>query len=139
VAFFYISTDNKVVVRRSTDYIPKMIEIAGARYVFKDLDDANGRIAVDMSMEQFYDTAKDADYIIYNGSIDGSVKNMKDLLGKDPIMKQMKAVKTGNCWVTESAMYQRTDLVADMILDFHKMLTNTDEAVTRFTYLFKLP
>ena len=126
VAFFYISTDGKVVVRRSTDYIPKMIEIAGARYVFKDLDDENGRTAVDMSMEQFYASAIDADYIIYNGSIDSSVKSLEDLIGKDPVMKKMKAVKDGNCWVTKSAMYQRTDLVAEMILDFHKLFSEDD-------------
>ena len=126
VAFFYISTDGKVVVRRSTDYIPRMIDIAGARYVFKDLDDEGGRITVDMSVEQFYDTAKDADYIIYNGSIDSSVKTMDDLLEKDPILKKMSAVKAGNCWVTESAMYQRTDLVAEMILDFHKLFSEDD-------------
>jgi len=126
VAFFYISTDGKVVVRRSTDYIPKMIEIAGARYVFKDLDDESGRTAIDMSMEQFYASAIDADYIIYNGSIDSSVKSMEDLIGKDPVMKKMKAVKEGNCWVTKSAMYQRTDLVAEMILDFHKLFSEDD-------------
>ena len=38
-------------------------------------------------------------------------------------MEKMKAVKTGNCWVSGGSMYQRTDLVAEMILDFHKMLT----------------
>ena len=126
VAFFYISTDGKVVVRRSTDYIPKMIEIAGARYVFKDLDDESGRTAVDMSMEQFYASAIDADYIIYNGSIDSSVKSLDDLAAKDPVMKKMKAVKDKNCWVTKSAMYQRTDLVAEMILDFHKLFSEDD-------------
>ena len=126
VAFFYISTDGKVVVRRSTDYIPKMIEIAGARYVFKDLDDESGRTAVDMSMEQFYASAIDADYIIYNGSIDSSVKSLDDLIAKDPVMKKMKAVKDKNCWVTKSAMYQRTDLVAEMILDFHKLFSEDD-------------
>jgi iron complex transport system substrate-binding protein len=126
VAFFYISTDGKVVVRRSTDYIPKMIEIAGARYVFKDLDDESGRTAVDMSMEQFYDTAIDADYIIYNGSIDGSVKTMEDLINKDPVIKNLTAVQNNNCWVTKSAMYQRTDLVAEMILDFHKLFAEDD-------------
>lgn len=126
VAFFYVSTDGKVVVRRSTDYIPKMIDIAGARYVFKDLDDESGRTSVDMSMEQFYASAIDADYIIYNGSIDGSVKTMKNLLAKDPIMKKMSAVKNNNCWVTKSAMYQRTDLVAEMILDFHKLFSEED-------------
>ena len=126
VAFFYISTDGKVVVRRSTDYIPKMIEIAGARYVFKDLDDESGRTAVDMSMEQFYASAIDADYIIYNGSIDSSVKSLDDLVSKDPVMKKMTAVKNKNCWVTKSAMYQRTDLVAEMILDFHKLFSEDD-------------
>ena len=126
VAFFYISTDGKVVVRGSTDYIPKMIEIAGARYVFKDLDDESGRTAVDMSMEQFYASAIDADYIIYNGSIDSSVKSLDDLIAKDPVMKKMKAVKDKNCWVTKSAMYQRTDLVAEMILDFHKLFSEDD-------------
>ena len=37
VAFFYVSSDGTVVVRRSDDYIPKMIELSGGRYVFDDL------------------------------------------------------------------------------------------------------
>ena len=136
VAFFYITSDNKVVVRKSTDYVPKMIEIAGARYAFSDLDDDSDRTSVDMSVETFYDTAVDADYIIYNGSIDGSVKTMEDLLAKDPIMKEMKAVKDDKCWVTGDSMYQRTDIVADMILDFHKALTEDDPSDLK--YLQKL-
>ena len=126
VAFFYVSTDGKVVVKRSTDYVPKMIEIAGARYVFKDLDDESGRTSVDMSMEQFYDSAIDADYVVYNGSIDSSVKTLDDLVNKDPVMKNLTAVRNKNCWVTKSAMYQRTDLVAEMILDFHKLFSEDD-------------
>ena len=136
VAFFYISSDGKAVVRRSTDYIPKMIDIAGARYIFKDLDDESGRTSIDMSMETFYNTAVDADYIIYNGSIDGSVKTLEDLKGKDPVMEKMAAVQSGNCWVTGSAMYQRTDIVADMILDFHKLFA--EENPTDLKYLQKL-
>ena len=126
VAFFYISSDGKVVVRRSSDYIPKMIDIAGARYVFKDLDDESGRTSLDISIESFFDAAADADYIIYNGSIDNSVDSMEDLISKDPIMKKMTAVQNNNCWVTGSAMYQRTDIVADMILDFHKLFSEDD-------------
>lgn len=136
VAFFYISSDGRAVIRRSTDYIPKMIDIAGARYVFTDLDDESGRTSLDISMETFYDSAVDADYIIYNGSIDGSVKTMDDLLSKDPIMEKMTAVKNDNCWVTGSAMYQRTDIVADMILDFHKLFS--EENPTDLKYLTKL-
>lgn len=136
VAFFYFSSDGKVVVRRSSDYIPKMIDIAGARYIFTDLDDESGRTSIDVSVETFYDAAVDADYIIYNGSIDSSVKTMDDLIGKDPIMEKMTAVKNDNCWVTGSAMYQRTDLAADMILDFHNLFTGKDPSELK--YLKKL-
>ena len=126
VAFFYISSDSKVVARSSSDYVPKMIEIAGGRYIFSDLENDKDTAAVDMSTETFFDTAADADYIIYNTSIDGTVRSMDDLIGKDPIMKKMKAVKEGKCWVTGSSMYQRTDLAAEMILDFHKLFTEED-------------
>ena len=132
VAFFYFSTEGKVVVRSSTDYVPKMIDIAGGTYAFKDLDSDNNRSSQDMSVETFYDTAKDADIIIYNSSIDGSVKSMAGLLEKNPIMKKMKAVKTGNCWITGSSMYQRTDLVAEMILDFHKVITEDDPSDLKY-------
>ena len=132
VAFFYLTADGKVVVRKSTDYVPKMIEIAGARYAFSDLADDSDRTSVDMSVETFYETAVDADYVIYNGSIDGSVKTMEDLLAKDPIMKELKAVKNDNCWVTGDSMYQRTDIVADMILDFHKAFTEDDPSDLKY-------
>ena len=136
VAFFYQTADGKMVVRKSSDYVPKMIEIAGARYAFSDLDDDTDRTSIDMSVETFYETARDADYIIYNGSIDGSVKTMADLLEKDPIMKELKAVKDNKCWVTGDSMYQRTDIVADMILDFHKAFTEDDPSDLK--YLQKL-
>jgi len=132
VAFFYFSTEGKVVVRNSSDYVPKMIDIAGGVYAFKDLDSDNDRSSQDMSVETFYDTAKDADIIIYNSSIDGSVKSMAGLLEKNPIMKKMTAVKTGNCWSTGSSMYQRTDLVAEMILDFHKVITEDDPSDLKY-------
>ncbi len=136
VAFFYISSDGRAVIRSSTDYIPTMIEIAGARYAFKDIDDESGRTSIDTSIEKFYDMAVDADYIIYNGSIDSSVKTMEDLLKKDPIMEKLTAVQNNNCWATDSAMYQRTDIVADMILDFHKLFS--EENPTDLKYLKKL-
>lgn len=132
IAFFYISTDGKAVVRRSTDYIPTMIQIAGGRYIFKNLDDKDGKTSIPMTIEKFYDVAADADYIVYNGSIDHSVRNMKELLEKDPIMKKFKAVKTGNCWRTGASMYQRTDIVGDMIIDFNKLLTEKNPKNLKF-------
>ena len=40
VAFFYITSNGLVQVRQSNDYIPKMIELAGGRYIFDNLGDS---------------------------------------------------------------------------------------------------
>ena len=128
VAFFYISTDGKAVVRSGTDYVPAMIDMAGGQYIFSDVVNETGRSSVPMSIEQFFDVAQDADIIIYNSSIDSSVQTMDDLLNKDPIMSEMKAVQEGNCWYTGSSMYQRTDIAGNLIRDFHNLFTgNTDD------------
>ena len=123
VAFFYFTTDGKVVVRASTDYIPTMIEMGGGRYIFKGVTDESGSVSVGLTLEKFYDIAKDVDYIVYNGSIDTTVKNLDSLLAKNELLKEFKAYKDGNCWLSTGAMYQRTDLAADMIMDFHKLVT----------------
>lgn len=122
VAYFYISTDGKAIVKSTDDYTPTMIEMAGGRYIFKQLLDETGKTSIPMSIEKFYDTAADADIIVYNGSIDSTVKTLEDLKEKDPILKDFKAVKEGNCYVTGTSMYQRTDLSGEMIMDFHKLV-----------------
>ena len=137
VAFFYITTDGKANVRRGDDYIPTMIEMAGARYIFKDITSDTGHSTVPMTMEAFYDMARDADYIIYNASIDGSVTTLDDLIAKDPIMSEMKAVKENNCWSSGGSMYQRTDIAGDMIMDFHILFTEEDPE-SKLQYITKL-
>ena len=69
---------------RRTDYIPKMIEIAGGRYVFADLADDSGRTnVVPCTMEEFYATAVNADYLVYNAAIDSPIQSMDELIGKE--------------------------------------------------------
>lgn len=125
-AFFYLTTDGKVVVRSSTDYVPSMIKMAGGVYAFDGVVDEDGKTSVSMTMESFYEKARDADYIIYNASIDSSVKTIEELIKKDEVLKEFKAVKNGACYTTGSSMYQRTDVIANMILDFHKVFTGQD-------------
>ena len=93
VAFFYINTSGAAVVRNPEDYISNMIELGGARNAFRDLQDDSGKTSVPITMEQFYDTAEDADYLIYNASIDSTVKTLDDLLAKDSMFADYKAVK----------------------------------------------
>ena len=137
VAYFYISTDGSVVVRKSDDYIPTMIEIAGGRYVFKDLKNSEGNApSVKMTMEEFYATAVDADYLIYNGTIDGQVSSLSDLEAKSNLFAEFKAVKDGNVWYTGKNLYQATDTVGELISDIHLMLTDGD--ASQMTFLEKM-
>lgn len=134
VAYFHINTEGSAVVRTCTDYIPKMIEMAGGLYAFPDMkkSDDSRSASMTISMEQFYSVAKDADYLVYNTSIDTSVNTMKDLLAKDELFKDFKAVKDGNVWSTGRSLYQATDTVGEFILDIHEMLTSGDEGQMRF-------
>ena len=132
VAFFYVAQDGRIVVRSSDDYVPAMIEMAGGRYIFSDLDSGTNNASIPMSVEEFYNVAENADIIIYNGSIDSSVASLEDLTGKNAVLANMKAVKEGNCWVTGSSMYQRTDVVGDMIMDFHRIFTEDDPQDLKF-------
>ena len=63
-----------VQVRQSSDYVPKMIELAGGNYIFQNLGDSETkRSTMNIQVEEFYASAKDADFLIYNSSIDGGV------------------------------------------------------------------
>ena len=124
VAFFYISSDGSVVVRNSTDYVPRMIEIAGGRYALGDIvDPDSSRSSISTTMEQFYGAAVDADYLIYNASIASPLNSLEDLYGLSGLFRDFKAVREGNVWCTGKDLYQETDDVGELIVDIHKMLT----------------
>ena len=137
VAFFYITSNGLVQVRQSNDYIPKMIELAGGRYIFENLGDSESkRSTMNMQVEEFYDGAKDADYIIYNSTIDGGLSSVDELIDKCPVLADFKAVKDGNVWCTTNDMYQQSMSIGYMIKDIHSMVCDCDE--DDMTYLFKL-
>ncbi len=125
VVYFYINTSGQAVVRTGTDYIAKMIEIAGGRYPFDSLTDKGGTAAV--TMEEFYAAAADADYLIYNASIDNRLNSIEELTAKDKILGDIKAVKEGNVFCTDKDFYQASDIASRMIADIHIMLTDGDE------------
>ena len=131
VAFFYVGTDGGVVVRNAGDYVAGMIELAGGRYVFRDpalLD--SPRASVSISMEDFYSAAVDADYLIYNASIDAPLTCVDDLLAKSALFADFRAVREGNVWSTDKYLYQATDIVGELITDLNRMLTGETEGMT---------
>ena len=137
VAFFYITSNGLVQVRQSTDYIPKMIELAGGKYVFENLGDPDSRRStVNLQLEDFYDGAQDADFLVYNTTIDRQVQTLEDLLKKCSLLKDFKAVKNHQVWCTAEDMYQQSMSAGNLIGDFHRMLTGDNEE-TRYLYRLK--
>ena len=138
VAYFYVNTSGQVVVREVTDYIPKMIELGGGRYIFDEqILDGNEKSTATITMEEFYQKAIDADYLVYNASIDEPLESIQDLLAKSDLFADFKAVKEGNVWCTGKAMFQQSDKIADFILDFHKIVTGSDGQDTSTFYKLK--
>lgn len=139
VAFFFITSNGLVQARQSSDYVPKMIELAGGNYIFENLGDPESkRSTVNVQMEEFYHTAKDADVLIYNSSIDGGVESIEELVDKSGMLADFKAVKEGNVWCTTNDMYQQSMSIGYLIEDMHSIFTEDEDAMEYMKYLFPL-
>ena len=137
VAFFFVTSNGLVQVRQSSDYVPKMIELAGGKYVFENLGDPDSRRStLNMQVEEFYNGAKDADFLIYNSSIDGGVANIRELLDKCELLADFKAVQENNVWCTTNDLYQQSLSIGYLMEDIHAMLSGEGEE--QMHYLFRL-
>jgi len=139
VAFFHISSSGYVVARKSGDYVSKMIDLAGGKYVFDDLGDPEKVTStVTIEMETFYATAKDADFIIYNSAITGEIGSLEELLQLNPLLKDFRAVQNGNVWCTGQNMYQETMQLGQMIQELHEIMTANPGEELSLNYFYKL-
>lgn len=136
VAFFFVTSNGLIQVRQSSDYVPKMIELAGGNYIFENLGEPETkRSTMNMQVEEFYAGAKDADFLIYNSSIDGGISTVEELLDKCAPLTDFKAVQEGNVWCTTNDMYQQSLSVGYLIEDIHAMLQGEKDDMH---YLFSI-
>ena len=136
VAFFSITSNNLVTVRKGSDYVARMIEMAGGSYVFADLtDNGNNLATINLSLEDFYAGAKDADVLIYNSTIEGSIASTEQLVEKCPLLAQFKAVQNGNVWCTAQSLFQQSMELPDLILDMNRVFTEGTPADSELTFL----
>ena len=139
VAFFYLTSNGAVNVRKTSDYVPKMIELAGGKYIFDNLGDAqNKSSSVTMQMEEFYASAKDADCLIYNSTIEGQITSIDELVAKNQLLADFKAVQSGNVWCTTQNMYQESMSIGSMIADMHAAFMTDASQKDDTRYLFQL-
>ena len=124
-AFFSLSSNNLATVRKGSDYVAKMIEMAGGAYVFSDLtDNGNSLATMNLPLEDFYAGAKDADVLIYNSAIEGTIASVSQLTEKFPLLSEFKAVQSGQVWCTAQSLFQQSMELADLILDMNKVFTD---------------
>ena len=139
-AFFYITSNGFVNIRKPNDYVSKMIELAGGRCIFTaaDLDiDDNALSTMNIQTESFYDIARDADILIYNSTVEGELDSIDQLIEKCEILSDFKAVKSGDVWCTGQNMFQQTTGAADMICDLNAVFSGTADE-EKLTFLHRL-
>lgn len=139
-AFFYVSPNGYVNIRKPGDYISQMIELAGGKYLFTAADlevSENALSTMNIQLEVFYEKAKDADVLIYNSTTTGELETLDELKALSPVFAEMKAMKNGNVWCTNKNMFQQTTCAAEMTKDLNLIFTGKTEETTP-TYLHKL-
>ena len=134
VAFFYVNEDGAAVTRRAGDYFCQMIEAAGGEYVsFAEEGAADSSpTTVTVEMERFYEGARNADVIIYNGTIDDSVTSLAELVEKNALLADFRSVRNGDVWTCDAHLYQQITSMADIILDLRAALSGSDEPAAFF-------
>ena len=137
VAYFYINSSGAAVVRRSEDYIPALIRLAGGDYAFPELTakDGSHSSSVAIQMEEFYAAVKDVDYLVYSSDITGALQSADELLGKCPLLANCRAFTLGQVFCTTENLYQSTMAMGDFVTDLHRMLTEDEPDMT---YLYRL-
>lgn len=123
-AFFSITSSGLATVRKSGDYVAQMIGMAGGEYVFAHLaDSGNSLSTLNIPLEDLYAGVKDADVLIYNGTIEGTISTKEELLARCALLAECKAVQSGNIWCTTPSFFQQSMALADFMLDLHAVFT----------------
>lgn len=130
-AFFYITSTGMVNVRASQDYLAELVRLAGGVYV----PEADGTGTVSMQREAFYQAARDADFLIYNSSIDGALQSAADLVTKDSMLADFQAVKSGNLYCTSRNFYQSSMELGAFAQDLHRMFAGEND---NLNFLYRL-
>jgi len=79
--------------------------------------------------------AKDADILIYNSTIGGEIKNIDELIEKNILFRDFKAVNDGEVYCTSRDFFQESTGTVMFMQDLNKVYS---EDTDNLTYLEKL-
>ena len=134
VAFFAVSSDGSITVRKPNDYVASMISLAGGVYSLEGYlpEEENALSTMKMQMEDFYAAEKDADILIYNGTIEGEIKSVDELIEKNALFADFQAVQNDQVYTTGSDFYQQTSKTCDFIEDLYHVLNGSEDGEYHF-------
>lgn len=134
VAMFYITSKGALYVRNNGDYMVKMLELAGGRYAPEGLGTGESGTR-QMEMEAFYLAAGDADCILYIGQLGGKPKTLSQLIERNTLLADFKAVQNGRVYCTGADYFQQAGRLGDLIEDMNRMLSGDDAALNHIMKL----
>lgn len=137
VAFFSVTASGMINVRKPDDYIAGLIELAGGNYVpaAAGTVETGGSGTMNMQMEDFYAATYDADILIYNSTIRGELGSFADLVGKNGLFSEYKAVKEQNVYCMTGDFFQHPTDTAEYLSELRCLIEGQDG---NYTYFEKL-
>ena len=132
VAFFSVNSNGIVNIRKKDDHVVKMIAMAGGQYVplVENSDDKRATGTMNIQMEEFFLKAKDADILVYNGTIDSGLDSIDALVAKSQLFNDFKAVREGRVYTTDKNFFQQVSGTADFISDLNRAMKGQDDGLT---------
>ena len=88
-----------------------------------------------LSRDQFYRLTKDADVLIYNGSIYGNIPDLDTLLKEEPLMQDFEAVRSGRVYCTRDNLFQEPTRVTELLSE---LISIIDEKEYEEAFLYRL-
>ena len=126
VAYFYISENGGIVIRKNNDYIVNMINIAGGEYVFEGNEEYDGTGQMTIQKEAFFEKVSDCDVLIYNSTINGKINTKEELISKCEVLKNTKAYREDSIYCTNSNIYLSVMSLPEIVTELNELFLNNE-------------
>ncbi|MCR5208757.1 MAG: ABC transporter substrate-binding protein [Lachnospiraceae bacterium] len=125
---FYFTDNGMVNVKNSSDYLATMIEMCGADYIYENSEGKNpGSASATISSEDFYSLALNADILIYNTTIAGSVDSKEDLLADYSLLSGFKAYQNDGIYRMNSNVFQNPMSAGEIMEEMYEIISTGED------------
>jgi len=113
---------NRASVPGGDSFIGRAVRDAGGSYALeKELAGRQGGY-LSCDLEMFYKRGLEADLFIISSTKGGGVRRVSDLVSLNPMLKDLKSVKSGNVWCYRPTFWQAVDRPDEVLKDIAAMI-----------------